>query len=67
VLGVTFARRRPVDPRREHFQVDQIIEFDRGIWHESLLLHAAEIVISSDAETPADISILLLAVRQGVR
>ena len=37
MLRVTLGRRRLVDPRREHFQVDQFVEFDRGFGHASLL------------------------------
>ena len=37
MLRVTLGRRGLTHPRREHFQVDQFVEFDRGFGHASLL------------------------------
>ena len=37
MLRVTLSRRGLTHPRREHFQVDQFVEFERGVGHASLL------------------------------
>src|SRR2546423_12931046 len=41
MLGVALGRRRFIDPRRQHFQVDQFVEFKRRVSHECFLLQAA--------------------------
>jgi hypothetical protein len=45
VLRETLARRRLVDPGRQHFQIDQILKLYRGVWHDCFLRQAAEIVM----------------------
>ena len=40
MLGVAFRRGRFIDPRRQHFQVDQFVEFERLLSHECLLAQA---------------------------
>jgi hypothetical protein len=40
VLSETIARRRFVHPRRQHLQIDQIVEFDRRLRHASVLRQA---------------------------
>src|SRR6267378_273188 len=37
MLRVTLGRHGLVHPRRQHFQVDQFVEFDRGVRHECSL------------------------------
>jgi hypothetical protein len=37
VLRKALPRRGFVDPCRQHFQIDQIVEFDRRVWHETSL------------------------------
>ena len=37
VVGETLGRRRFAHPRREHFEIDQFVEFDRGVRHSSSL------------------------------
>jgi len=37
VFGVTLARRRFAHPRRQHFEVDQFVEFDRRVRHRCFL------------------------------
>ncbi len=41
MLGVALGRRRFIDPRRQHFQVDQFVEFKRRVSHECFLPQAA--------------------------
>jgi hypothetical protein len=37
VMGETLSRRRFAHPRRQHFEIDQFVEFDRGVRHSSSL------------------------------
>jgi len=68
VLRETLARRRFVDPRWQHFQIDEFVEFDRGVWHGCVLPQGAQIVMSGEGENGAkNLAILLLAMRRGVR
>src|SRR5437016_13351521 len=47
MLGKALSRRGLAYPRRQHFQVDQIVEFDRGVRHECSLPQALSIVMLS--------------------
>ena len=66
MLGIALGRRRFIDPRRQHFQVDQFVEFDWGVGHESSLPQAKNKTSALSNLVAQFWPILLLAVRQWV-
>jgi len=66
MLGVAFSRRGLIHPRRQYFQVDQFVEFDRRVSHECLLPQAGKKTSVLSNLVAQFWAILLLAVRQRV-
>ena len=66
MLGVAFGRSRFIDPCRQHFQVDQFVEFNRRVSHECLLPQADNKTSVLSNLVAQFWAILLLAVRQRV-
>ena len=66
MLRVTLGRHGLVHPRRQHFQVDQFVEFDRGVRHECSLPQGENKTSALSNLVAQFWPILLLAVRQRV-
>jgi hypothetical protein len=66
MLGVAFSRRGLIHPRRQYFQVDQFVEFNRRVSHECLLPQADKKTSVLSNLVAQFWAILLLAVRQRV-
>jgi hypothetical protein len=50
VVCKTLARRWFVDPRGQHFQIDQFVEFERSFGHGVVLLQRGKIVMSGEVK-----------------
>ncbi len=66
MLCIAFGRRGLAHPRRQHFQVNQVVELDRGVRHECSLPQAENKTSALSNLIAQFWPILLLAVRQRV-